>query len=62
MEIGNLVRYKWPELPFDEDTGYLMYLDTNEVNEVFYVIKWSSGEISEEPEQYVHCGIISVIQ
>ena len=59
MSVGDLVWYE------DIDgglAGLVMYLDTNRSNEVCWVVRWSDGTITHEPESEVDEGIIKVIQ
>ena len=59
MSVGDLVWYE------DIDgglAGLVMYLDTNSDNEVCWVVRWSDGTMTHEPESEVDEGIIKVIQ
>jgi len=59
MSVGDLVWY--------EDTdgglaGLVMYLDTDSNNEIRWVVRWSDGSTTHEPESEIEEGIIKVIQ
>ena len=59
MKIGDLIWYE------DIDgglAGLVIYLDSNSSNEVRWVVRWSDGSMTHEPESEVDEGIIKVIQ
>ena len=62
MEAGNIVHYTSPDYPGETDIGFILYLDTDEKNEVVYVIRWSDGVQTREWEESVLDGTIKVIQ
>ena len=59
MEPGNLVRCE--SYDGDVNYGYVMYLDTDTTNNVYYRIRWDDGS---ETDEYVEDGYpeIEVIQ
>ena len=60
MKPGDLVRYEL--FPDEVYFGYVMYLDTDYANDVFYRIRWTDGTESEEYERELHNSVIKVIQ
>ena len=60
MEPGNLVMYE----DYDGDVyfGYVLYLDTDANNGVYYHIRWNDGTESDEPHRNYRDGVIKVIQ
>ena len=60
MEPGDLVRYEL--FPEEVYYGYVMYLDTDYANDVFYRIRWTDGSESDEYECDLHNSVIKVIQ
>ena len=59
MKVGDLVWYEDTE---EGLVGLVMYLDTDSNNEVRYIVRWSDGSMTHEPESEVDEGIIKVIQ
>ena len=62
MEAGNIVRYISPDYPGETDIGFVLYLDTDEENEVIYVVRWSDGVQTREEAESLDDGTIQVIQ
>ena len=60
MEPGNLVKY------VDRNgyviIGYVMYLDTDYANDVYYHIRWNDGSETDEYDDNDPNDIIEVIQ
>ena len=62
MEAGNIVQYKSPDYPGETDIGFVLYLDTDEENDVIYVIRWSDGVKTREDAESLDDGSIQVLQ
>jgi hypothetical protein len=60
MEPGNLVKYEG--LDGYVYYGYVLYLETDSSNEVFYHVRWNDGTESDEPHYNYRDGVIKVIQ
>ena len=60
MKVGNLVKYEdyYGYVSF----GYVLYLDTDENNDVYYRIRWHDGSVTDEYEDNDPNDIIEVIQ
>ena len=60
MEPGNLVKYE--DYDGDVRIGYVMYLDTDYANDVFYRIRWDDGSETDEYYRDDEFGSIEVLQ
>ena len=60
MEPGNLVKYE--DYSGDVYFGYVLYLDTDANNDVYYRIRWNDGSETDEYEDNDPDDIIEVIQ
>ena len=60
MEPGNLVRYE--DRNGHVIIGYVIYLDSDYANDVYYRIRWNDGSVTDEYEDNDSYDIIEVIQ
>ena len=60
MEPGNLVIYE--DYCGYVSFGYVLYLDTDENNDVYYRIRWHDGSETDEYEDNDPDDIIEVVQ
>lgn len=60
MESGNLVKYE--DRNGHVMIGYVMYLDADYDNDVYYRIRWHDGSVTDEYEDNDPNDIIEVIQ
>ena len=62
MKAGNIIQYISQDYPGETDIGFVLYLDTDDRNEVVYVVRWSKGDTTKEYTEDIESGIIKVIQ
>ena len=60
MEPGNLILFE--DHTGDVYYGYIMYLDTDYANDVFYHVRWDNGKETDIYDRDHEDGSIKVIQ